>query len=291
MTRVNRTDATTKNREDESTTFPGSRLSSILQPLCRAAPATAVNRQQSRPMRSAKPGSLNDCANPVVCHMDPKDLTTYLGLAAVYLLSVNVLLGLLMSARYNPWKRWPHRRINLLKLHNWTAYVALGLAASPSDSAAVRRQAEIRVIGDILWPISSPQQPVVNTIGAIALYLLAFTVITSIYRAEIGRQRWKPLHYLTYSDRDAVRRPRRADRPASQRLADRPSGRGESRNSRVRTGDSRRVDRAISMDRATSEVSAESAMSRFCSRMLTVAGVQLAPSMRDERIGHLGWVR
>ena len=28
--------------------------------------------------------------------------------------------------------------------------------------------------------------------------MIAFTVITSIYRAEIGRQRWKPLHYLTY---------------------------------------------------------------------------------------------
>ena len=60
--------------------------------------------------------------------MDLKDITTYLGLAAIYLLSLNVLLGLLMSARYNPWKRWPHRRINMLKLHNWTAYVALGLA-------------------------------------------------------------------------------------------------------------------------------------------------------------------
>jgi DMSO/TMAO reductase YedYZ heme-binding membrane subunit len=35
-------------------------------------------------------------------------------------------------------------------------------------------------------------------VGAIALYLIAFTVVTSIYRAEIGRQRWKPLHYLTY---------------------------------------------------------------------------------------------
>ena len=129
--------------------------------------------------------------------MEPKDLTTYLGLAAIYLLSVNVLLGLLMSARYNPWKRWPHRRINLLKLHNWTAYVALGLAVlHPIPLLFVDKP---RFGGsDILWPVSSPQQPVVNTIGAMALYLLAFTVITSIYRAEIGRERWKTLHYLTY---------------------------------------------------------------------------------------------
>jgi predicted ferric reductase len=129
--------------------------------------------------------------------MEPKDLTTYLGLAAVYLLSVNVLLGLLMSARYNPWKRWPHRRINLLKLHNWTAYVALGLAVLHPIPLLFVDKPRFGV-ADILWPVSSPQQPVVNTIGAIALYLLAFTVITSIYRAEIGRERWKTLHYLTY---------------------------------------------------------------------------------------------
>src|SRR6185503_5725524 len=122
--------------------------------------------------------------------MDPKEITTFLGLGAIYLLSVNVLLGLLMSARYNPWKRWPHRRINLLKLHNWTAYVALGLAVLHPIPLLFIDKPRFTV-SNIVWPVSSPQQPVVNTIGAISLYLLAFTVITSIYRAEIGRERWK----------------------------------------------------------------------------------------------------
>ncbi|HSQ28971.1 MAG TPA: ferric reductase-like transmembrane domain-containing protein [Gemmatimonadaceae bacterium] len=129
--------------------------------------------------------------------MDPKDLTTYLGLAAVYLLGVNVLLGLLMGARYNPWKRWPHRRINLLELHNWTAYVALGLSALHPIPLLFIDKPRF-ALADILIPVSSPEQPTINTLGAIALYLLVFTVVTSIYRAEIGRQRWKPLHYLTY---------------------------------------------------------------------------------------------
>jgi len=129
--------------------------------------------------------------------MDPKEITTFLGLGAFYLLSVNVLLGLLMSARYNTWKRWPRRRINLLKLHNWTAYVALGLAVLHPIPLLFVEEPQFGV-SDIAWPVSSPQQPVVNTIGAISLYLLAFTVITSIYRADIGRERWKTLHYLTY---------------------------------------------------------------------------------------------
>jgi predicted ferric reductase len=129
--------------------------------------------------------------------MDPKDLTSFIGLAAIYLLSVNVLLGLLMSARYNTWKRWPHRRINVLKLHNWTAYVALALCVMHPIPLLFVDKPKFGV-GDLLFPISSPQQPVINSLGAIALYLLAFTVITSIYRAEIGRQRWRVLHYLTF---------------------------------------------------------------------------------------------
>lgn len=127
-----------------------------------------------------------------------KDLTTYLGLAAVYLLSVNVLLGLLMGARYNPYKRWPHRRINLLKLHNWTAYVGLALSVAHPIPLLFLDKPRFS-IANVLLPIDSPEQPLINTLGALALYLLAFTVITSIYRAEIGRQRWKALHYLTYA--------------------------------------------------------------------------------------------
>ena len=130
--------------------------------------------------------------------MDLKDLTTYFGLAAMYLLSVNVLLGLLMSARYNPWTRWPHKRINVLKLHNWTAYVGLGLAVMHPIPLLFLDKPRFGV-GDVLLPLSSPEQPVVNSLGAVALYLLVFTVITSIYRAKIGRARWKTLHYLTYA--------------------------------------------------------------------------------------------
>ena len=129
--------------------------------------------------------------------MDPKDLTLYIGMAALYLMSANILLGLLMGARYNPYTRWPRRRINVLKIHNWTAYVALGLALMHPIPLLFVDKPKFG-IGDILFPINSPEQPFVNSLGACALYLLIFTVVTSIYRAEIGRARWKPLHYLTY---------------------------------------------------------------------------------------------
>lgn len=125
------------------------------------------------------------------------DLTSYLGLAAVSLLTANILIGLLMSVRYNPWRRWPHRRINQLKLHNWTAYLALAIAVAHPLPLLFADKPRFRVV-DVLVPIASPQQPVINTLGALALYAAGFTVVTSYYRAAIGRTRWKKLHYLTY---------------------------------------------------------------------------------------------
>src|SRR5512143_1507540 len=114
------------------------------------------------PCRTGNPGWLERTHPAARSHrMDPKDLTTYLGLAAVYLLAVNVLLGLLMGARYNPWKRWPHRRINLLKLHNWTAYVALALSALHPIPLLFIDKPRF-AIADILYPVSSPEQPVIN---------------------------------------------------------------------------------------------------------------------------------
>lgn len=129
--------------------------------------------------------------------MDPKDLTLFIGIGALYIMSFNILLGLMMGARYNTYTRWPHKRINILKIHNWTAYVALGLAILHPIPLLFVDKPKFGIV-DILFPIHSPEQPLVNSLGACALYLLIFTVITSIYRAEIGRARWKPLHYLTY---------------------------------------------------------------------------------------------
>jgi predicted ferric reductase len=55
------------------------------------------------------------------------DLSSFAGLSAMVLLTINILLGLLISTRYSPVRRWPHRRVPLFQIHNWTAYIALGL--------------------------------------------------------------------------------------------------------------------------------------------------------------------
>jgi len=126
------------------------------------------------------------------------DVSSVVGLIAVGALTANILLGLLVSTGYNPQRRWPRRRIKLFTLHNWTGYLALGIVLLHPAIILASSTAGFRIV-DILAPISSPSQPIVNTLGAIGLYLVAFAVITSYSRRRFGFHRWKQLHYTTYA--------------------------------------------------------------------------------------------
>ena len=113
------------------------------------------------------------------------------------LLTLNILVGLLMSTKYNPVRRWPHRHINTLKLHNWTAYAALAVSMVHPALLLLSTRVRFRVV-DLLYPVNGPKQQWINTLGALALYLLVFTVVTSYFRFQIGRRVWKALHFATY---------------------------------------------------------------------------------------------
>jgi methionine sulfoxide reductase heme-binding subunit len=126
------------------------------------------------------------------------DVSSVVGLVAVGILTANILLGLLISTGYNPTRRWPRRRIKLFRFHNWTGYTALAVAAVHPSILLLSSTAGFHLF-DILLPTSSPQQPTVNTLGAVALYLVAFAVTTSYFRHAIGFHRWKVLHYSTYA--------------------------------------------------------------------------------------------
>ena len=125
------------------------------------------------------------------------DLCSYLGLGAVGAATINLLLGMLISLRYSPVQRWPHRRINLFALHQWTAYIAVALALTHPVVLLFLRAPHFRLF-DILLPIYSPLQPKLNLAGAAALYLLALVFVSSLLRNRIGRPLWRRLHYLVF---------------------------------------------------------------------------------------------
>jgi DMSO/TMAO reductase YedYZ heme-binding membrane subunit len=125
------------------------------------------------------------------------DISSYFGLAAMTLLTLNILIGLVMSVKYNPVRNWPHRRINTFKIHNWNAYIALATAAIHPVIILFSSTAKFTLV-DILYPVKAPRQPWINVLGALALYTLAFVVVTSYFRGRLGRKKWKTLHFTAY---------------------------------------------------------------------------------------------
>ena len=125
------------------------------------------------------------------------DLCSYLGLGAVGAVVINLFIGLLLSMRYSPVRLWPHRHINLFAWHRWTAYVAMALVLAHPTVLLFLHTPRFRPI-DVLWPVHSYLQPTLNTVGAIALYLLAVVLISSLLRTRIGRPLWRKLHYLVF---------------------------------------------------------------------------------------------
>ena len=125
------------------------------------------------------------------------DLSADAGLVAVVCATLNICIGLLIWGRYSPHRLWPHRRFDIFRLHRWTGYGTLIFTLLHPIPLLFVKQPRFRVL-DVVLPLWSPQQPVENTIGALALYLLVIVLVTSLYRVGLGRKVWKKFHYLTY---------------------------------------------------------------------------------------------
>jgi predicted ferric reductase len=117
--------------------------------------------------------------------------------------TAQILMGLLLSVGYNPIRHWPRQRwIKLFTFHNWLGYIGLATAATHSLILLIapsKSGGSLFRLFDILVPLWSPVQPIPNTLGATAFYLVAFVVLTSYFRRVFGRHRWKQLHYTAYA--------------------------------------------------------------------------------------------
>jgi len=125
------------------------------------------------------------------------DLSAYVGLLAVGAVTLNIFLGLLMAFRYSPHRSWPNHRFNYFRFHNWTGYIALALSILHPVILLLNKNPRFLVF-DLVYPVHSPAQPFDNTIGAVALYLIAFVVGTSYLRIPLGRHLWKSFHFSIY---------------------------------------------------------------------------------------------
>jgi len=130
------------------------------------------------------------------------DVSSVVGLVAAGMFTAQILLGLLLSTGYNPARQWPKRPLKLFTFHNWLGYSALGTAAVHAMIlllASNKAGGRLFRVFDILVPIWSPVQPLPNTLGAMAFYLVSFVVVTSYFRRAFGHRNWKRLHYTAYA--------------------------------------------------------------------------------------------
>ena len=125
------------------------------------------------------------------------DLSSFAGLTAMVLLTLNIVLGILVSRNYNPRRRWPWRKIPLFRIHNWIAYTGLAVVLIHPTLLLFADRPHFRP-RDILYPVASPGQTLYNSLGAIALYSILLVVVTSYFRPRLGSRPWKKIHFTAY---------------------------------------------------------------------------------------------
>jgi sulfoxide reductase heme-binding subunit YedZ len=131
--------------------------------------------------------------------MTAVDLSSYAGLTAMILLTLNILLGLVLSTRYDlPRRIWPYGRRLIFDIHNWTAYIALALIVLHPILLLFSSTAKFHAL-DLALPWNSPGQRLYNCFGAVAFYLVLFVVVTSYVRKRMTFRSWKAFHYVAYA--------------------------------------------------------------------------------------------
>ena len=125
------------------------------------------------------------------------DLISYFGLAACGTMGLGILLGMLMSIKYDPVMSWPHRKLPIFRIHNTLAYATVLLVIT---HPLLLLLADGKGFGltEILLPFLGPYQPFENTLGAIALYATLVIFVTSYFRKSLSFRRWKVIHYANY---------------------------------------------------------------------------------------------
>ncbi len=136
---------------------------------------------------------------------DYLNLSSTFGLIATGALTLNLLLGVLLSTKYRRtllWNRLPRfvRSVDVYQVHNYTAYLALLVAFLHPVLILFDKTAKFRVI-DIVFPLNAPHQNYIYTLGAVAFYCLLAVVVTStvVVREKITNRTWKWIHFATYA--------------------------------------------------------------------------------------------
>lgn len=116
------------------------------------------------------------------------------GLVAYVVLSIDVIVGLLVSTRIAD-RAVP--RGHLIDLHGWLSPLALALVLAHGGVLLADNYVRFDVI-DLLVPFASDRWPVGVGAGVLAGYLVLVVHASFGLRRRIGTAMWRRLHYLSF---------------------------------------------------------------------------------------------
>jgi predicted ferric reductase len=113
------------------------------------------------------------------------------GLVAYLLLYLSVIIGLYSQVQ----KKRKQKVTASLFLHealsNWALYLVIGHVGFLLIDSYISLQ-----WFEVLIPFNSDYKPLPMALGALSLYFLIITIVTSKARKKIGYQKWRKLHAL-----------------------------------------------------------------------------------------------
>ena len=132
------------------------------------------------------------------------DVSAVTGLLAMSVLTLNILLGMLLGTAYKTfgwWKRLPDaiRKIKVVRIHNVTAYAALGLVLTHPLLLLLDASTKFTLV-DIIYPVNAPHQKIFVALGTLAMLALLTVVISSqkAVRKKLSFRAWKNIHLVSY---------------------------------------------------------------------------------------------
>ena len=131
-------------------------------------------------------------------------LSAYMGLVATGLLTLNILLGMMLSTAYKKnvyWIQLPERikQINIYNLHNWTAYIVLLLVLLHPTLLLLAPATKFKFI-DIIFPINAPHQKLFVAFGTLSMFAIITVIITTqkLVKKKMSFRIWKNIHLISY---------------------------------------------------------------------------------------------
>ena len=126
--------------------------------------------------------------------METIEFSGIIGMIGLAALAINFMIGICIWSAVSYQLRY---QLTFLQLHKLTGY-----------TAAISILAHVVLIPldpksgfswtDLLMPIWTPHQPMANTLGAVALYLIGVVVISSYFKEQLKLPVWRALHYISY---------------------------------------------------------------------------------------------